>query len=293
MIIPYPRISPIAFHIGPLAVRWYGIMYVLGYAVGDALAKWRSRRGLWTLDGTAIDSLIGYLVIGMLVGARLVYVFLYDWPTYRAQPLRVFALWNGGLSFHGAAIGMAVACGLFAWRRRVPWRMVADGLAVCATPGLFFGRIGNFINAELYGRPTDVPWAMVFPTDPLGVPRHPSQLYQAMTEGLVLGAVLFWIQSRLMRRARTDGTITDGYLSAAFLIGYGVLRFFVEFTREPDAQLGFVFGALSMGQLLCLLMIAVGIVLLVAARRGKARPVEAQPIEAQPIEAQPIEAQPS
>lgn len=282
MIIPYPKISPIAFHIGPLAVRWYGIMYLLGYVVGAALAKWRYRRGLWTLDGDAIDSLIGYLVIGMLVGARLVYVFLYDWPTYREQPLRAFEIWNGGLSFHGAAIGMAAACGVFAWRRRVPWRMVADGLAVCATPGLFFGRIGNFINAELYGRPTDIAWAMVFPTDPLGVPRHPSQLYQALTEGIVLGAFLLWLQSRLMRRARTDGTITDGYLSAAFLIGYGVLRFLVEFTRQPDAQLGFVFEALSMGQLLCLLMIAVGVAFLVSARRGKARPVEAQPIEAQP-----------
>jgi phosphatidylglycerol:prolipoprotein diacylglycerol transferase len=277
MIIPYPQISPIAFQIGPIAIRWYGIMYVLGYAAGAWLARWRYRRGLWTLDGPAIDSLIGYLVIGMLVGARTIYVLLYDWPTYRGHPLRMLAVWNGGLSFHGAAIGMAVACAIFAWRRHVPWWMVADGLAVCATPGLFFGRIGNFINAELYGRPTDVPWAMVFPTDPLGVPRHPSQLYQAITEGLVLGGLLLWLQSRIARSAAVRGTITDGYLSGAFLIGYGILRFFVEFTRQPDAQLGFVLGALSMGQLLCLLMVAIGIALLVAARRGEPRLIEARP----------------
>jgi phosphatidylglycerol:prolipoprotein diacylglycerol transferase len=273
MIIPYPQISPVAFQLGPIVIRWYGIMYVLGYAAGAAMAKWRTRRGLWTLDGAAVDSLVAYLVVGMLVGARLVYVLVYDWPSYREDPLSVFAVWHGGLSFHGAAIGMAVACALFAWRRRLPWRMITDGLAVCATPGLFLGRIGNFINAELYGRPSQVPWAMVFPTDPLGVPRHPSQLYQAVTEGLLLGLILLWLQSRIARRAATSGTIKDGYLSAAFLIGYGVLRFFVEFTRQPDAQLGFVFGSLSMGQLLCVLMIVAGAAMFVVARRAQPRAV--------------------
>ena len=272
MIIPYPSISPVAFRIGPIAIRWYGIMYLIGYVVGGVLAKWRSRRGLWTLDAAAVDSLIGYLVIGMLVGARLVYVLVYDWATYRVQPLRVFAIWQGGLSFHGAALGMAVACAIFAWRRRVPWLMVTDGLAVCATPGLFFGRIGNFINAELYGRPTNAPWAMVFPTDPLGVPRHPSQLYQALTEGVVLGLALLWLQSRIAREAAATGAIRDGYLSAAFLIGYGVLRFFVEFTRQPDAQLGFVLGSLSMGQLLCTLMIVAGVAIFAFARARPPRP---------------------
>jgi len=275
MIIPYPRISPIAFRIGPLAVRWYGIMYLLGYAVGSAMAKRRSRRGLWTLDGSAIDSLVGYLVAGMLLGARLTYVLVYDWPTYRADPMRVFAVWQGGLSFHGAAMGMAVACAIFAWRRKVPWLMVTDGLAVCATPGLLFGRLGNFINAELYGRPTSVPWAMVFPSDPLGVPRHPSQLYQAFTEGVVLGFALVWLQSRIARRAAVTGTIHDGYLSAAFLIGYGVLRFVVEFTRQPDSQLGLVLGPFSMGQVLCLLMIAAGGVLLAVSRARDPRVVHA------------------
>jgi phosphatidylglycerol:prolipoprotein diacylglycerol transferase len=273
MIIPYPYISPVAFHIGPVVIRWYGIMYLLGYVVGGAMAKRRSRRGLWTLDSDAVDSLIGYLVLGMLIGARLVYVLVYDWPAYRSDPLRALAVWQGGLSFHGAALGMAAACAVFAWRRRVPWLMVTDGLAVCATPGLFFGRIGNFINAELYGRPTGVPWAMVFPTDSLGLPRHPSQVYQAITEGIVLGLALVALQSRLARRAAVTGTITDGYVSAAFLIGYGVLRFFVEFTRQPDAQLGFVLGPFSMGQLLCVLMIVVGAVLAAATRTTQPRAV--------------------
>src|SRR6266542_4519851 len=146
MTIPYPKISPELFHIGPLAVRWYGLMYLLGYIVGGLLAKLRSKRGLWTLTSADVDSLITYLLIGMVIGARLVYVFVYDWPAYRAHPLNIFAIWHGGLSFHGAALGVAIASALFAHRKRVPWLMVADGIAVCAPPGLFFGRIVNFIN---------------------------------------------------------------------------------------------------------------------------------------------------
>jgi phosphatidylglycerol:prolipoprotein diacylglycerol transferase len=205
----------------------------------------------------------------MLVGARLVYVTVYDWPAYRDHPLNIFALWRGGLSFHGAAIGMAVATLIFARRHRVSWRMVADGLAVCAPPGLFFGRMGNFINAELYGRPSNVPWAMVFPTDPLHVPRHPSQLYEAFCEGVLLFALMLFLQHRLTRR----GAIRDGSLGAAFLIAYGVIRFGLEFTRQPDAQLGFVLGSLSMGQLLSILTILAGIVLWVIARRYPPRTV--------------------
>lgn len=247
-------------------------MYVIGYVVGTWLAKVRSRRGLWTLTPDTVDALIGYLLVGMFLGARLVYVTLYDWPAYRAHPLNVFAVWNGGLSFHGAALGMAVACGVFAHRRRVPWRMVTDGVAVCAPPGLFFGRLGNFINAELYGRPTTVRWAMIFPTDPLRIPRHPSQLYEALGEGIVLGAFLWWLQARIARRTAEGGDIRDGYLTAAFLMGYGALRFLVEFTRQPDAQLGFVLGPFSMGQILSTLTIVVGLVLLGDSQRRAPRP---------------------
>ncbi len=265
-VIPYPRISPVAFRVGPVVVRWYGIMYLVGYVVGTQLAKLRSRRGLWTLTPEDVDSLVAYLLIGMFIGARLVYVTVYDWPAYRAHPLDVFAVWQGGLSFHGAALGMATACGVFALRKRLPWLMVIDGLAVCSPPGLFFGRLGNFINAELYGRPTTAPWAMVFPTDPQHLPRHPSQLYEALLEGVLLGAALWWLQSRLARRARATGAFRDGYLGAAFLVGYGLIRFLVEFTREPDVQLGFVLGPFSMGQLLSSLMIAAGVTLAFVAR---------------------------
>jgi phosphatidylglycerol---prolipoprotein diacylglyceryl transferase len=273
MTIPYPRISPIAFHVGPLAVRWYGIMYLLGYMVGTSVAKIRSRRGLWTLTPADIDTLVGYLLVGMFIGARLVYVTVYDWPAYRAHPLDIFAVWHGGLSFHGAALGMTIACALFARRKRMPFLMVADGLAVCAPPGLFFGRIGNFINGELYGRAASVPWAMVFPADPQRVPRHPSQLYEAACEGILLGLVLWALQAVLARRARAGRDFHDGYLSAAFLIGYGLIRFLVEYTRQPDAQLGFVLGPFSMGQLLSSLMIVAGLALAFAARARHARPL--------------------
>lgn len=265
MTIPYPRISPVLFHIGPFAVRWYGLMYLVGYVIGVRLARIRTRLRWWTLTFADIDTLVGYLVVGMLVGARLTYIFVYDWPTYRAHPLESFAIWHGGLSFHGAAAGMALASVLFARRRRYPALMVWDGLAVCAPAGLFFGRLGNFINAELYGRPTNVAWAMVFPTDPRGLPRHPSQLYEAFGEGLVLGVLLCWLQRRLVSDTNQGRAIHDGYLGAAFLVGYGIVRFLVEFTRQPDAQLGLIVGPLSMGQLLSTITIAAGVVLAIVA----------------------------
>lgn len=271
MTIPYPRISPILFHVGPLAVRWYGLMYVLGYLMGVKLGRIRTRLGLWTLSVTDIDALVGYLFVGMFVGARLTYIFVYDWPTYRANPLESFAVWHGGLSFHGAAAGMALASALFARRRRAPILMVWDGLAVCAPPGLFAGRLGNFINAELYGRPTSVPWAMVFPTDPRGLPRHPSQLYEALGEGVVLGLALWWLQRRLIAEPSLGGAIHDGYLAAAFLIGYGVVRFLVEFTRQPDAQLGLLLGPFSMGQILSTVTVLAGVVLAIVSRRQPPR----------------------
>jgi phosphatidylglycerol:prolipoprotein diacylglycerol transferase len=261
--IPYPHISPVVIHIGPIALRWYGLMYAAGYTLGYFLAGHRIRRGWTVLTPSALDSLIGYLVVGMLIGARLTYVLIYDYWAYAAHPLQVFALWRGGLSFHGALLGMAIGCALFAYRRRIPLLEITDLVTLCGAPGLFFGRLGNFINAELYGRPTNVPWAMIFPTDPLGVPRHPSQLYEAVGEGVLLGAFLWWLD----RVARKRGRYRAGIDTAAFLIGYGVIRFLIEFTRQPDVQLGFVLGMLSMGQVLCALMIIAGAVLLVASRR--------------------------
>jgi phosphatidylglycerol---prolipoprotein diacylglyceryl transferase len=256
LTIPYPQLSPIVFHIGPIAVRWYGIMYFLGYATGVYLARRRIRRGLVPMTTEQLDSLVGYLIVGMLVGARLVYALVYQPDHYLSDPLELFRVWHGGLSFHGAVIGMTLGCVLFARRNHLPVRAVTDLMALAGTPGLAFGRVGNFINGELFGRVTKVPWAMVFPADPLHLPRHPSQLYEALCEGVLL-AVLLWT---IDRRARERGWYRPGMLSAAFLLGYGALRFALEFTRQPDAQLGLVFGPLSAGQLLCVLMIVSGIV---------------------------------
>ncbi|HEX9219124.1 MAG TPA: prolipoprotein diacylglyceryl transferase [Gemmatimonadaceae bacterium] len=263
MTIPYPRIPPDIISFGPFKLRWYGVMYLVGYFVGYRLALSRIRRGASVLTQQQLDTLVAYLVIGMLIGARLVYVFVYDFPEFRAHPLKAFAIWTGGLSFHGAILGMACAIALFAHRYRVPTLAITDIVAFCGAPGLFFGRIGNFINGELYGRPSNVPWAMIFPTDPLRVPRHPSQLYEALAEGVLLFLVL-WL---LDRRARARSWHWDGLLTGAFLIGYAVLRFLLEFTRQPDPQLGFiVFGKFSMGQLLSTIMLLVGIVVLTASR---------------------------
>jgi phosphatidylglycerol:prolipoprotein diacylglycerol transferase len=203
----------------------------------------------------------------MLVGARLFYVFIYDRAHYVAKPLDALEVWHGGLSFHGAALGMAIACFVFARRHRVPFLSVADTVALAAPPGLFFGRIGNFINGELYGRTTNVPWAMVFPTDPLGVPRHPSQIYEALCEGLILFLVLITLEARAVR----GGWFRDGLITGGFLVGYGLLRYLIEFTRQPDAQLGFVAGPFSMGQVLSSLMVLAGAAVIAAAYRRNLR----------------------
>jgi phosphatidylglycerol:prolipoprotein diacylglycerol transferase len=260
MTIPYPRIAPEIVRIGPLALRWYAVMYIVGYAVGIGVAKRRVRRGMVPFDESAVDALVGYLIVGMLLGARVVYVLVYDRAHYAADPLDALAVWHGGLSFHGAVLGMATACLVFARRRHIPFWSLADTLALAGTPGLFFGRIGNFINGELYGRPSSVPWAMIFPTDPQGIPRHPSQLYEGLCEGVLLFLVLW-----LLEHASTGGGwYRPGLLAGAFLIGYGAIRFSLEFTRQPDAQLGFVAGPFSMGQLLSAIMIIVGATIIVA-----------------------------
>ena len=263
MSIPYPKIPPDIIRIGPITIRWYGVMYIVGYVVGYLLIKRRIARGLIALTRVELDRLIGYLVIGMLVGARVMYALAYEPGHYLRDPLGFFAVWHGGLSFHGALLGIAAAALLFAHVYRVPFWRLADTLAIAGTPGLFFGRIGNFINGELYGRVTTVPWAMVFPKDPQQLPRHPSQLYEAVVEGLVL----FLVLQVLERRAAARGWYRPGLVAAAFLCGYGMFRFALEFTREPDSQLGFVLGPFSMGQLLCATMVMVGVALFIVRLR--------------------------
>jgi phosphatidylglycerol:prolipoprotein diacylglycerol transferase len=264
MTIPYPRISPVLLHIGPIQIRWYGIMYLVGYVVGYRLLRQRIKRGLLAMSEPDLDALIGYFVVGMLVGARLVYAIVYQPGHYLNEPLEFFRLWHGGLSFHGAMLGMVAACLVFAHRRHVPFWQLGDALAYCGAPGLFFGRLGNFINGELYGRPSHLPWAMIFPSDPLHIPRHPSELYEALGEGVLV----FLLLAVLQRRALKRDWYRPGLLAGAFLMLYGTVRFLLEFTRQPDPQLGLVVGPFSMGQVLCAGMVVAGVILMAVLYRG-------------------------
>ncbi len=253
-MIQYPNISPDIISVGNFAIRWYSMMYLLGYVIGHRIIKNRVLRGLFQIPVEAVDSLISHFVIGMLIGARLFYVVFYNAEYYMDNIPEALMVWKGGLSFHGAMVGMIVACALFAKKQKVSVWQVTDAMALAAGPGLFLGRIGNFINAELYGRASDLPWAMVFPTDPQGIPRHPSQLYQGLTEGLLLWLFLRWYQNYLIQKKQ----YRIGVMGGCFLIGYGVIRFLIEFTREPDAQVGYLFSFITMGQILCLAMTAAG-----------------------------------
>jgi phosphatidylglycerol:prolipoprotein diacylglycerol transferase len=247
-MIPYPEIDPELFAIGPIKIRWYGLMYVLGF-IGAYLLIPRQRRSREIgLQGTVAQDLIFYLAIGLIVGARLGYVIFYQFNNYShyiQNPLEIVATWHGGMSFHGGFLGAVLAGWLFSRRRKMPFWAIADSAAVTAPIGLGLGRVGNFINGELFGRPSDVPWAMVFPEGgPL--PRHPSQLYEAALEGLVLFILLWFLRQRSFR---------DGMMVVLFVFFYGVFRFVIEFYREPDPQIGLLLGFFTMGQMLCLAMV--------------------------------------
>ncbi len=250
--IPFPAIDPVLISVGPLAIRWYSLAYIAGVLIG-----WRYILGLAAnkpsvIDAAAIDDLIVWLVLGIIVGGRLGYVLFYKPGYYLANPIEAAYVWQGGMSFHGGALGVILAMALFSRKRGIAFLPLAD-LVVCAVPiGLFFGRIANFINGELFGRPSDVAWAMVFPRGG-PEPRHPSQLYESFLEGLVLFFILaaLWRYSNLRHR--------PGALGGVFLMGYGGFRMFVELFREPDAHLGFLIGGATMGQLLSLPLVIVGI----------------------------------
>ncbi len=251
--IPFPAIDPVLISIGPLAIRWYSLAYIAGILIG-----WRYILGLAAarkcdgIDAAAIDDLIVWLVLGVILGGRLGYVLFYKAGYYASNPLEAFYVWQGGMSFHGGAIGVILAMALFSRKRGIAFLPLAD-MVVCAVPiGLFFGRIANFINGELFGRPTDVPWAVVFPRGGPD-PRHPSQLYESLLEGLVLFLILaaLWRFTRLSDR--------PGALGGVFLMGYGAFRFFVEFFRQPDDHLGYLIAGATMGQLLSLPLIVAGL----------------------------------
>lgn len=257
--IPFPNIDPVALRLGPLAVHWYGLAYVAGF-----FAAWLVFRSLvrrWEIGISADDMLevMLWAVAGVLLGGRLGYVLFYGGSYYLSHPAQVFAIWDGGMSFHGGLIGVLLAGVPAARRVGVSWLTLADIGAVGTPIGFFLGRLANFINGELWGRVTTVPWGVVFPgAGPL--PRHPSQLYEAALEGLVLFAIMFALSRRMPPRPR-------GELLGWVLALYGVFRIAVEFFRQPDVQLGFLFGGATMGQLLSIPLVAAGVGLVVWARK--------------------------
>lgn len=250
--IPYPDIDPVLVSLGPIQLRWYGLMYLIGLTAAYFVIQHKvALKGL-AIRKDQIYDMVVYAAFGVFLGGRIGYTLFYNFSYYSQNPLKLLAVWEGGMSFHGGLIGTIIALIWFSRRQGIPAYTIAD-LAACVTPiGLGFGRIGNFINGELFGRSTDVDWCMVFPA---GGPacRHPSQLYEATLEGLVLFAILWWID----RRPTPPGTVFW-----SFITGYGISRLIVELFREPDQHLGFLLGPITMGQILSLPMVLVGAVML-------------------------------
>lgn len=244
----FPHIDPVFLSIGPLQFRWYGLMYVLSFIATYFIIRSEVTRKKLSLTKDDVADLVFYGAMGVVLGGRIGYILFYNLGFYLANPLKLFAVWEGGMSFHGGFLGVVLAFFICSLRKKIPFLALTDMAALCAPVGLGLGRIGNFINGELYGRPTDVAWGIVFPGSD-GVPRHPSQLYEAFLEGLVLFFIVRFISKR---------TAMNGVTSFAACAGYGLFRFIVEFFRQPDAQIGLFFGLFSMGQLLSLPMFLVG-----------------------------------
>ena len=260
-MLHHPEFDPIAFSIGPLAVRWYGLMYLAGFAGAWWLGMRRIGQGRAPVNRTQFDDLVFLAVLGVILGGRLGYILFYKLGYYASHPLEIFAVWQGGMSFHGGLLGVMTAMAFAAWRHKIKYLDLMDFVAPLCPLGLAAGRLGNFINGELWGRPTDLPWGMVF----RGAgpdPRHPSQLYELGLEGIALFVLVWWFSSK----ARPTGQV-----SAVFLMGYGAFRFLAEFGREPDSFLGFLALGMTMGQWLCVPMILGGIALFAWSRSRRAQ----------------------
>jgi phosphatidylglycerol:prolipoprotein diacylglycerol transferase len=258
-VIPYPAINPNLISIGPFAVRWYALAYIVGIIAGWFYARtiiasqrlWGGPAPFTVLD---FDDFVIWITLGIILGGRTGYVLFYNFPYFSSHPFEIVQLWNGGMSFHGGLIGCMVAIVAFALHRRIAVLSLADVTAAVAPIGLFLGRIANFINGELWGRPTDVPWAMIFPNGGPD-PRHPSQLYEATLEGVVLFIVLGLL-------VRAGALKRPGVVTGCFAVGYSIARVSCEFFREPDVQVGFLWGGLTMGMLLCMPLLLGGVALL-------------------------------
>ena len=264
LAIPFPAIDPALIEIGPFAVRWYSLAYVAGIVFAWIYMKRLvSNSALWAgeppITPLQIDDLLLWSTLGVILGGRIGYIIAYNPGAYLADPLSIFAIWNGGMSFHGGFLGVVLAVAVFCRANGLRFLPVIDAVATGVPIGLFFGRIANFINGELFGRETDVPWAVVFPNGG-PAPRHPSQLYEAALEGLLLFLVIRVCTHRLFKLKQT------GFISGVFALGYGASRVAVEFFRKPDDQIGFLAGGATMGMMLSVPMILVGVYLLFKAR---------------------------
>jgi phosphatidylglycerol:prolipoprotein diacylglycerol transferase len=256
LVLQFPAIDPVLVRIGPFALRWYALAYITGILLGWVYARaiLRSER-LWggpaPMSVTDFDDFVLWVTLGVILGGRIGYVLFYNPAHFAANPTEIVELWKGGMSFHGGFLGVVVAVGLFARTRGIPFWSLADVTCAVYPIGHFLGRIANFINGELWGRQTDVPWAMVFPEGG-PIPRHPSQLYEASLEGLLLLVILAWLIHR-------GALQRPGLVTGVFALGYGLARCFCEFFREPDAQLGFLWGGLTMGMLLSFPLMLAGL----------------------------------
>lgn len=255
----YHALDPVAFTLGPLTVRWYGIAYLLGFICAGVVMYRTQRRWKLGLSADDVFSVVIGVVFGIIIGARLFYVIFYGAGYYLEHPLEIIATWDGGMSFHGGLVGAVVGGSIVCWMYHISIPTVCDLGVIGAPIGLFFGRCANFVNGELWGKETDLPWGVMFETGG-AVYRHPSQLYEAILEGLVIFAVLYAMSRRVPPRPQ-------GTFMGMFLTLYGVARILVEFVRVPDAQLGYLLGPITMGQLLSLPLVVIGVALLVVAHR--------------------------
>lgn len=270
----HPQFNPVALDLGLLQIHWYGLSYLAAFGLCYWLATRRILQAPYAAGGWTprdVEDLLFFVIVGVILGGRLGYVLFYKPAFYFANPAEIIAVWKGGMAFHGGLIGVIVAMGVFAWRRGRRFFEVADLIAPVVPVGLACGRVGNFINGELWGRAADatLPWAMVFPQSGTDVPRHPSQLYQFLLEGLLLFVLLWWYGRSRSAHARTDGSVLWGRVSGLFLIGYGAFRFIAEYFREPDSFLGLLALNLSMGQWLCVPMLVIGAVIWLRAGAGR------------------------
>ncbi|MFH1035281.1 MAG: prolipoprotein diacylglyceryl transferase [Pseudomonadota bacterium] len=274
-MLQFPNFDPVALRLGPLAVRWYGLMYIFGFGIAYLVVRWRLKRTSPLYGSEQVQGLMFWALFGLFVGARLGEILFYhwtEWGYFLRNPVEIIAVWHGGMSFHGGFLGALAGALIFLRRNRLPFLPAADAVCLAAPLALMLGRLGNFINGELYGRVSDLPWAMIFPHGgPL--PRHPSQLYELLGEGPLLFGFLWLLKDRLPR----------GGVVAAFVLGYSLIRFLVEFVREPDSWLGYLALGMTMGQWLSLVMaLAGGVWVAILARRGVEPSPETPPAPPRP-----------